>query len=260
MNGSACRRVQALRESEIERMLRVCDAHAESPARRRTALRDAALLALGFSCALRRSEICGLTVVDVAISDPTDGAEEMKMFVTIRRSKTDRHGRGQRIAPCRRAGGSGRLRGCALGWRSPASSGASCSRRCAAAASSRAGRCITATFRVSSRRRPRPSGWTRATCRAIRCGRIRNERRGAPGASGQDHGDHPAPQSGDRDDVHPRRGCVHRPRGQRLSIRRSPLRRPTIGYPAGGSRFDIGGGIRGCEGTLTLALSQRERG
>ena len=90
-------------------MLRICDAHAESPARRRIALRNAALLALGFSCALRRSEICGLTVGDVAISDPMDCAEEMKMFVTIRRSKTDRHGRGQRIAPCRRAGGSGRF-------------------------------------------------------------------------------------------------------------------------------------------------------
>ena len=98
VNGAACRRVRALREFEIERMLRVCDAHAESRARRRIALRDAALLALGFSCALRRSEICGLTVGDIAISDPTDGAEEMKMFVTIRRSKTDQHGRGQRIA------------------------------------------------------------------------------------------------------------------------------------------------------------------
>lgn len=170
VNGSVCRRVRALREFQIERMLRICDAHAENPARRRIALRDAALLALGFSCALRRSKICGLTVGDIDISDPTDGAEEeTKMFVTIRRSKTDQHGRGQRIAvpEGRRIRPIARVRA----WLEESGiERGSCSRRCAAAASSRAGRCITATFRVSSRRMPRPSGWTRATCRAIRCG------------------------------------------------------------------------------------------
>lgn len=97
-NGAACRRVKALREFEVERMLRVCDVNAASPARRRIARRDAALLALGFSCALRRSEICGLTVGDVAFLEPRTGTGEQRMFVTIRQSKTDQRGRGQRIA------------------------------------------------------------------------------------------------------------------------------------------------------------------
>ena len=97
-NGAGCRRVKALREFEVERMLRVCDVRAERPARRRIARRDAAMLAIGFSCALRRSEICGLTVGDVAFLEPTTGTGEQRMFVTIRRSKTDQRGRGQRIA------------------------------------------------------------------------------------------------------------------------------------------------------------------
>lgn len=98
MNGAGCRRVKALREFEIERMLRVCDARAARPALRRIARRDAAMLAIGFSCALRRAELCGLTVGDVAFLEPTNGTGEQRMFVTIRRSKTDQRGRGQRIA------------------------------------------------------------------------------------------------------------------------------------------------------------------
>jgi len=50
--------------------------------------RDRALLLFGFASAMRRSEIIGLTVEDVAISDEW-------LSVTLRRSKTDQEGRGQ---------------------------------------------------------------------------------------------------------------------------------------------------------------------
>lgn len=53
--------------------------------------RDRALLTLGFSGALRRSELVGLDVADVV--DDRDG-----LRVTIRRSKTDQEGQGHEIA------------------------------------------------------------------------------------------------------------------------------------------------------------------
>lgn len=54
-------------------------------------LRDRALLALGFSAALRRSELVGLDVDDLAFS--ADG-----LMLAIRRSKTDQEGEGQTVA------------------------------------------------------------------------------------------------------------------------------------------------------------------
>ena len=55
-----------------------------------TGKRDRALLLLGFACALRRSELVALQVVDLEQSG--DG-----LRVTIRRSKTDQEGRGQTV-------------------------------------------------------------------------------------------------------------------------------------------------------------------
>jgi site-specific recombinase XerD len=54
-------------------------------------IRDRALLLIGFAGALRRSELVGLNVEDIEITD--EG-----MILTIRRSKTDQEGAGQRIA------------------------------------------------------------------------------------------------------------------------------------------------------------------
>jgi integrase len=54
------------------------------------AVRDRAMLLLGFAAALRRSEIVGLDVGDVAFTE--DGVE-----VTIRRSKTDQAGAGRKV-------------------------------------------------------------------------------------------------------------------------------------------------------------------
>ena len=86
--GSPPRRVRALREFEIEAMLEECDAEGTPIAKR-----NAAIIALGFACALRRSELAALVCDDVEMSE--DG---QRMTVIIRQSKTDQAGRGQRIA------------------------------------------------------------------------------------------------------------------------------------------------------------------
>lgn len=54
--------------------------------------RDRAMLLLGFGAALRRSELVGLTIGDVA---PVAGRG---LMLTVRRSKTDQQGRGQPVA------------------------------------------------------------------------------------------------------------------------------------------------------------------
>ncbi|MBV9251192.1 MAG: tyrosine-type recombinase/integrase, partial [Acetobacteraceae bacterium] len=56
--------------------------------------RDRAMLLLGFGAALRRSELVGLAIGDVA-TVPGRG-----LMLTIRRSKTDQHGAGQSVAVC----------------------------------------------------------------------------------------------------------------------------------------------------------------
>ena len=86
------RQVHALREHHIDAMLACCDRKASKPATNLIGLRDGAIISVGFACALRRSEICGLTVPDVAITD-----DRQRMIVTIKKSKTDRAGRGQKI-------------------------------------------------------------------------------------------------------------------------------------------------------------------
>lgn len=80
------RRVKALREHHISAMLDVADGSST------IGLRDAAVLAVGFSAALRRSEICGLHVGDVQFINAD------KMVIHIRRSKTDQAGKGQSVA------------------------------------------------------------------------------------------------------------------------------------------------------------------
>ena len=90
------RQVSALREHEIVAILSCCDRLAAQTEYRAIAIRDAAVIAVGFAGALRRSEICGLRIEDV---ESLDGAGEARgMFLHIRRSKTDQLGRGQSIA------------------------------------------------------------------------------------------------------------------------------------------------------------------
>ena len=96
LRGTACRQVKALREYHIKKMLNICDLTANQSGKKLICLRDAAILAIGFAGALRRSEICGLTTDDIEIIPSPDGLK--KMFLYIRKSKTDQEGKGHKIA------------------------------------------------------------------------------------------------------------------------------------------------------------------
>ena len=85
LRGDTARRVRALREYEIVAMLESCGGGLHG-------LRDAAILSLGFAAALRRSELCYLVTGDLERKS-ADG-----IVVHVRRSKTDQHGNGQRVA------------------------------------------------------------------------------------------------------------------------------------------------------------------
>jgi len=85
IHGGTPRRVKALREFDILAMLESCGGSLHG-------LRDAALLSLGFSAALRRSELCALRVNDLERRD------DKGMMVNIRQSKTDPKGTGQKVA------------------------------------------------------------------------------------------------------------------------------------------------------------------
>ena len=65
------RQVKALREHEIAAILSCCDRLAGQRKRHAIATRDAAVIAVGFAGALRRSEICGLQLEDVELLERT---------------------------------------------------------------------------------------------------------------------------------------------------------------------------------------------
>ncbi len=90
LTDAAPRRVKALREEHVRAMIAQCPDSV-------IGMRDAAVLALGFAAALRRSELCALRVDDVAILQP-GRAHPRRMLLTIRRSKTDQTGKGHTIA------------------------------------------------------------------------------------------------------------------------------------------------------------------
>ena len=58
-------------------------------------IRNAAIIAIGFSCALRRSEIVGLDLKDVKVARSPAGL--LFVEVNIRQSKTDQDSRGQKV-------------------------------------------------------------------------------------------------------------------------------------------------------------------
>lgn len=88
IKGSQPRQVKALREHHIKAMLDNCPTTLIGK-------RDAAIIVLGFAAALRRSEICSLTVDDIEVIADNEG---LRMFLHIRKSKTDQEGLGQKIA------------------------------------------------------------------------------------------------------------------------------------------------------------------
>lgn len=77
-------RAAAVSFADLERMIGLCPPSM-------IGLRDAALLAVGWGAALRRSEICALDVADLEIS-------ELGCKITVRRSKNDQEGRGRVVA------------------------------------------------------------------------------------------------------------------------------------------------------------------
>lgn len=89
LKGSAGRKVEALREYQIEAMLKACPNSL-------IGRRDAAVIAVGFAAALRRSEICNLMVDDAEFLDTIEHRGEC-MRLTIRQSKTDQVGKGQQV-------------------------------------------------------------------------------------------------------------------------------------------------------------------
>ena len=90
------RQVKALREHEIARILDYCDELAQQEKRQVIATRDAAVIAVGFAAAMRRSEICSLRFADVEFLGDED--DFRGMYLHVRESKTDQLRRGQRIA------------------------------------------------------------------------------------------------------------------------------------------------------------------
>lgn len=89
--GLAPEKADPLSYSDITSMISKCRASMNG-------YRDAALLAIGWSCALRRSEIIGLNVDDITERD--EGLE-----VLIKRSKTDQYSKGRRVGIPRAADG-----------------------------------------------------------------------------------------------------------------------------------------------------------
>lgn len=89
MRATPPRKVMALQAEHLKSMLKCCTDNL-------TGTRNAAILALGFSAALRRSEIIGLRLEDVKFISERN--KPKGIIVTIRKSKTDQEGKGQDIA------------------------------------------------------------------------------------------------------------------------------------------------------------------
>lgn len=89
--GTRQRQVRALREHHIKAILSHCP---DTP----IGHRDAAVIAVGFAAALRRSEICSLQLADLEWIEDEGDSVSKKLFINIRRSKTDQAGLGQRVA------------------------------------------------------------------------------------------------------------------------------------------------------------------
>ena len=131
LSGVRGRQVRALGADRVAAILERCDELGRRDALRVKAARDAAVIAVGFAAALRRSEICALRLRDVEFTGSnlrqprespsplgspglrTGSLEKLDkgerhvqvvaaasagMVLHIRRSKTDQRGRGQRVA------------------------------------------------------------------------------------------------------------------------------------------------------------------
>jgi integrase len=83
--GTKQKQAHALTVAELKRLLSLCD-------KTKNGIRNRAMLSVGFSCALRVSELCALRVGDIKRLDTNRGE------VFISHSKTDQSGQGYTIA------------------------------------------------------------------------------------------------------------------------------------------------------------------
>ncbi len=90
-HGSLEKGAAPLLTPTIKRMIVVARENAKSAAQQKAALRDAAVLLVGYAGAFRRSEVASLRIEDVEFVE--DGAT-----VLLRRSKTDQEGKGHKRA------------------------------------------------------------------------------------------------------------------------------------------------------------------
>lgn len=90
-HGSLEKGAAPLLTPTIKRMIVVAREGAETGAQQKSAVRDAALLLVGYAGAFRRSELASLRIEDVEFVE--DGAT-----VLLRRSKTDQEGKGRKRA------------------------------------------------------------------------------------------------------------------------------------------------------------------
>jgi site-specific recombinase XerD len=81
--GTAPQQAKAISWKDLQKMVSHCDSLI-------IGLRDAALLTFGWASALRRSELVALNIGDLEIS-------ETGIILTVRHSKTDQEGKGQKI-------------------------------------------------------------------------------------------------------------------------------------------------------------------
>ena len=84
--GLSPRKVKALRAENLKDILDLIGDKDDI-----TSIRNASILSLGFSAALRRSEICNLQFEDII-------EEKQGLSIILRKSKTDQEGAGQKIA------------------------------------------------------------------------------------------------------------------------------------------------------------------
>ena len=192
--GTAPRRVKALREGQVRAMIAQCPDSV-------IGLRDAAVLALGFAAALRRSELCALYVEDMTILHPSP-QHGRRMWITIRRSKTDQSGKGQTVAvpegktvrPIERVEAWLSASGIAEGplFRTMKRGGLGAEETASSFGHPSPGQTLRRPDRVGPER----------IVRAFVAGGIRDQRSRAPCAARQDHGRHTPYRPGDGHELH----------------------------------------------------------
>lgn len=106
--GRLARGKEALLTPELTLVVSAIDR--TDPGRGLAALRDRALLLVGFATALRRSELSALDWSDAAVEVPTaTGRDAASLVFTVARSKTDQTGQGRVVGVLRTTDSTGRL-------------------------------------------------------------------------------------------------------------------------------------------------------